>query len=309
MPVADSMPGALPRPAVVPARDTDRRWASVAAILFASAAFSAMGVCIKAASGLLTTWQVVFWRSAVILLIATPLLARSPAGWRPGNPRRLAIRCVVGLGSMLCFFHSIEGLTLSTATAIQYLSPVFTVLLAGPLLGEHTKWAGRALVGVAFGGVLLVLRPEWDGSLQPVLAGVLGAFFAGWVYVTVRQLRTTDPPVRIVWWFSLTCVLAALPFAVNAGWPRDGHTWWLALGIGLGATCGQLAMTLAYRLGEATRVGPLSYATVVFSALAGAGLFGEQLSGWSVAGMALIIATGAALSAGVGRRRAVPATP
>ncbi|MEZ4467476.1 MAG: EamA family transporter, partial [bacterium] len=91
------------------------------------------------------------------------------------------------------------------------------------------------------------------------------------------------------------------PFALAQGLPTGGQ-WWLVLGIGLGATGGQFGMTMAYRLGEATRVGPLSYATVVFSAAAGVLVFGESLSAWTVGGVALIIAAGAALSAGVGRR-------
>ncbi len=270
------------------------------AILGASFCFSIMGICLKAADQL-STWQVVFWRSLTILLIATPMLARAGHGFRPGNAPRLYLRCAVGLFSMLSFFWSIRGLSLGTATAIQYLSPVFTVILAAPLLGERTGPAGWVLVGLAFGGVLLVVRPEWEGGLLPAVVGVVGAFFAGWVYVLVRQLRTSDPPVRIVWWFSVTSVLIAAPFALAAGLPPDGRHWLLILGIGLGATGGQLAMTLAYRLGEATRVGPLSYATVVFSALAGALLFDEVLTGWSVVGIAAIVGAGAALSAGLGK--------
>ena len=272
------------------------------AILGASFCFSMMGICLKAADQL-STWQVVFWRSIIVLLIATLLLLRSGATWWPGNPRRLVLRCVVGLSSMLCFFWSIKGLSLGTATAIQYLSPVFTVLLAAPILGERTGASGWFFVAVAFGGVLLVVRPDGDWEVLPSAVGLAGAFFAGWVYVLVRQLRTSEPAVRIVWWFSVTSVLISAPFSIADGLPPDQRHWLLALGIGLGATGGQLAMTWAYRMGEASHVGPLSYATVVFSALAGALLFDEVLTGWSIVGIAAIIAAGAALSAGLGKFR------
>lgn len=272
------------------------------AILGASACFSAMGICLKAADQL-STWQVVFWRSIVVLVIATVLQARSGAAWWPGNPPRLILRCAVGLASMTCFFWSIKGLDLGTATAIQYLSPVFTVLLAVPILGERTGASGWFFVALAFGGVLLVVRPDGHWDVLPAVVGLAGAFFAGWVYVLVRQLRTSEPAVRIVWWFAVTSVLISAPFAFAVGLPPDGRHWLLALGIGLGATGGQLAMTQAYRMGEASHVGPLSYATVVFSALAGALLFDEVLTGWSLVGIAAIIGAGAALSAGLGKFR------
>ncbi|MCB9547039.1 MAG: DMT family transporter [Myxococcales bacterium] len=277
-------------------------WSAVLAMVLASASFSLMGVLLKRAAVDLSTIQLVFWRSVVILAIAHPLLRRSGAGWRPGNARRMALRCASGLAAMLCFFWSIHGLPLGTATAVQYLSPVFTLLLAGPVLGERPGSRGFALVGLAFVGVLLVLRPEVDGGLLAGLAGLAGAALAGVAYVSVRLLRTTDPPSRIVWWFAVASVCATAPFALAEGLPT-GTQWWLVLGIGLGATGGQFGMTLAYRLGEATRVGPLSYATVVFSAVAGVLVFGEGLSTWTVAGVALIIAAGGALSAGVGRPR------
>lgn len=280
---------------------TSTRWHGVWWMLFASASFSAMGAMIKAAVPTLSTAQVVFWRCVVIGVVAHVLMRRHRLALRPGHPRRMAIRCAAGLAAMLCFFWSVSQLPLGTATALQYTSPIFTVLLAGPLLGE---WAGRRgwlLVGVAFFGVLLILRPAVDVGALPLAVGLLGGMLAAWVYVVVRQLRETDPPSRIIWWFALSSAVATFPFAVADGWPDNPRIWALALGIGLAATGGQFGMTQAYRLEKATVIGPLSYATVVLSALAGMAFFQEVLDPYTGIGIAIFVTAGAKLSAGAGR--------
>ena len=71
---------------------------------------------------------------------------------------------------------------------------------------------------------------------------------------------------------------------------------WL-LPIGVLAALGQLSMTLAYSKGATLVVANLQYSGIVFSALYGLFLFGDQipLIGW--AGMGLIIACGIAATA------------
>ena len=81
---------------------------------------------------------------------------------------------------------------------------------------------------------------------------------------------------------------------------------WL-LPIGVLAALGQLSMTLAYSKGATLVVANLQYSGIVFAALYGLFLFGDQipLIGW--AGMGLIIASG--ITATALRNRALPKPP
>jgi S-adenosylmethionine uptake transporter len=81
---------------------------------------------------------------------------------------------------------------------------------------------------------------------------------------------------------------------------------WL-LPIGLLAALGQLCMTKAYSSGATLVVANLQYSGIVFAALYGLFLFGDQipLVGW--AGMALIVASGIAATAL--RNRTLPRAP
>jgi S-adenosylmethionine uptake transporter len=86
-------------------------------------------------------------------------------------------------------------------------------------------------------------------------------------------------------------------------WPS---VLWL-LPIGVLAALGQLCMTNAYSRGSTLVVANLQYSGIVFGALFGLFLFGDQipLMGWL--GMALIMASGIAST--ILRNRALPRAP
>jgi S-adenosylmethionine uptake transporter len=86
-------------------------------------------------------------------------------------------------------------------------------------------------------------------------------------------------------------------------WPQ---VLWL-LPIGLLAALGQLCMTKAYTRGATLLVANLQYSGIVFAALYGLFLFGDQIPLMAWAGMLLIIASG--ITATALRNRALPQAP
>ena len=120
--------------------------------------------------------------------------------------------------------------------------------------------------------------------------------------------RKGEPEARTVLYFSIGTTLCGAVAMLFFGpsvwvWPQ---AWWL-LPIGLLAALGQLCMTKAYSSGATLVVANLQYSGIVFAALYGVFLFGDQipLIGWL--GMALIIASGIAATAL--RNRTLPRAP
>jgi drug/metabolite transporter (DMT)-like permease len=64
---------------------------------------------------------------------------------------------------------------------------------------------------------------------------------------------------------------------------------------GLGAT-GHLLLLRAYRVATASTLAPFSYAHTAFALPVGLILFGHFPDGWSLAGIALIVATGVTMA-------------
>ena len=120
--------------------------------------------------------------------------------------------------------------------------------------------------------------------------------------------RVGEPESRTVFYFSIgTTVVGgiAILFTGASAWTWPEALWLLPIGVL--AALGQLCMTKAYSRGATLVVANLQYSGIVFAALYGLFLFGDQipLIGW--AGMALIIASGIAST--VLRNRALPQAP
>jgi S-adenosylmethionine uptake transporter len=156
----------------------------------------------------------------------------------------------------------------------------------------------------------MILRPTIEqNQLFAGLIGLLSGLGAAMAYIQVAALgRLGEPESRTVFYFSIgTSVVGAVAMLFTGASP---WTWpqalWL-LPIGVLAALGQLSMTKAYSSGATLVVANLQYSGIVFSALFGLFIFGDQipLIGW--AGMLLIIASGIAATAL--RNRTLPQAP
>jgi S-adenosylmethionine uptake transporter len=192
---------------------------------------------------------------------------------------------------------------------------VATFLIGGSLAMGKLQDAGNQgpmVVTLLFGfaGVIMILRPTIEqNQLFAGLIGLLSGVLAAMAYLQVAGLgRAGEPESRTVFYFSvgtaLTGALCMLFTGVNAWtWPE---ALWL-LPIGVLAALGQLCMTRAYNSGATLVVANLQYTGIVFSALFGLFLFGDDIPAIGWAGMGLIMASG--IAATVLRERTLPGSP
>jgi len=69
----------------------------------------------------------------------------------------------------------------------------------------------------------------------------------------------------------------------------NGSDWWFLIGLGIFGFVGQLYLTQAYQLGEASTVVPLKYIEAVFALIVGWVWFGEAYEVLSLVGISIII--------------------
>jgi len=275
--------------------------------LYAAAAFSATGVCIKAASATTPNEMVVFIRCAVSLLAFGPWLLRH--GWGGLRTERVGghlWRSVYGVAAMYCFFYAIAKLPLASAMLLTYSTPLWLPFIAWWWLGERPSAVAfpAALIGLA--GVALIVHPR-EGEFGVLsLAGIIGAasgLLAACAMVSIRRISDTEPAERIVFYFALLATLtSAVPLIWR--WQTPGPMELLLLiGAGVAATVGQLHLTKAYSWAPAAQVGPFTYASVLISALLAWLLWDERLDLWAALGVLLVIATCVLVSRYAGARR------
>ena len=142
---------------------------------------------------------------------------------RPALPWRYlaAYGLAQGVGQFGLLFLGLQlGMTAGMASVVMQTQAFFTLLLAGPLLGERARrdqWLGLA---VALAGLLVIATAHGDGPGQMTLIGFILTLSAAFMWaasnVVVRfAVRATpgyDPFGFIVW----SSLVPVLPFTLLA---------------------------------------------------------------------------------------------
>lgn len=230
--------------------------------------FAGMSTAVKLASRDLPNSMVVFFRSAVALVLLLPwLLKHGRAALATTRRFEHAVRGLGGLGSMYCGFYAIGHMRLADAVLLNYSLPLMLPLIERAWLKAPIERRLWLPLGVGFVGLMLILKPG-TSVFQPVaLFGLGSAFFAAVAQVGIRGMTGSEPVTRIVFYFALySTAISVLPLPFT--WRTPTPAALLAVvSAGLLATGGQFCLTRAYASAPAQQVGPFIYLTVVFSGL------------------------------------------
>jgi drug/metabolite transporter (DMT)-like permease len=202
-------------------------------------------------------------------------------------------------------FAALKYLPQAEATAISFVAPLLILVLAGPLLGERVGWARWAAALAGFAGMLIIVRP---GSGLATI-GVVFAFATlvcnAAFQLMSRKLALTENPITTVFLSSLIGTIGAtalLPFGLPDHWPDLWQTT-LFLSFGVTGSVSHLMLMRAYRLAPASFIAPLIYLHVVQATIAGLVFFGQFPDAVTLVGIAIILASGAAIAVYEQRRR------
>ncbi len=260
--------------------------------------FSIMAVLVKTAGNRGVPWeQIVFARSIFALVVTAVWLRRLDVSPR-GNARGwLALRGVLGVLGLMCFYYSVTHLPLGDATVIQFTNPTFVALFAVVIVGERLRAGDIIAALLCLTGVAFIARPSFvfggASRLEMFDVGIalMGAIFSGLAYATVRRLGRTEHPLVTVLWFPLIAAPVTLPLAVAAGYVPDLVDLLVLAGVGLTSQIAQVRMTQGLQLERAGRATAITYLQVVFAFIFGAVLFGEPPTVWNVLGALVVAAT------------------
>jgi len=233
--------------------------------------------------------ELILFRSLISLaisLVHLRILGVSPLG---NNKVWLIIRGVSGIIALTMFFYTIKHMPLASAVTIQYLSPVFTVILAIFINKQKVKPIQWLYLSLAFVGVILI--KGWDEriSMNMLLLGMCSAFFAGIAYNAIIKCRKTDHPVVVVMYFPLIATPIMAIWSWGTWVQPIGIEWLLLLGIGVLTQIAQVYMTKALHADHASKITPFKYLGTLFALLFGYTIFEESLHLISLLGIGLVV--------------------
>lgn len=264
--------------------------------LGAATCFAFMGAMIKLGyEAGVTTPELVFYRFALglPLLLAWMTWTGNYGAWRTRRPMAHVWRAVVGLSTMAVAFSALAYLPLAEATTIGFAAPLFAVALSALVLKEPVGRYRWSAVAVGFLGVLVVMRPAGaDLSATGVTLALLAALGVGAVTITIRQIGRTEGTQTTVLWFTILSMLAAgalMPFFASAHAPA---TWAVLCALGLFGGLAQLLLTAALRYAPVAVIAPFDYSQLLWAILIGWAIWSTQPPPSTLAGAAIIIASG-----------------
>ena len=266
--------------------------------------FIAMAVASRELSANLSTFQILFFRSVVgvvvVCIFGRKLLPELRK--RASLPLNF-IRNAVHFTGQYCWTLGIALLPLAEVIALEFTMPVWVAIFAALLLGERITLPRAIAILVSFIGVLVILRPGIAVFDPASFIVLMAAISYGMSNVLVKRLTRTCSPAVIVVWMVFMQLPMGLVMALFDWQPVVwGNLPWIVVA-GIAGLSAHYTMARAFLYLEATVAIPIDFLRVPLTALVGFSFYGETVSIWLFIGAGIILAANY-YAFGAERRRA-----
>ncbi|TRX60233.1 DMT family transporter [Fulvivirga sp. M361] len=242
------------------------------------ASFCIMAIGARELNGVLDTFQLLFYRSALGLVIMSSIhvLSGNPHPFRTQYFKQHMIRNTFHFAGQYGWFIGIGLLPLAEVFALEFTTPVWTALIAYFLLKEQMTKVKVFAIVVGLLGVLIILKPGYtllNGSSFIVLAAAVAFAIA---HIFTKSLSYKESPATILFYMSLIQLpLGLIPALFNWQWVT-GETWpWIVL-IAITGLTAHFCTAKAMQYADVTLVVTLDFLRLPLITLAGIILYNED---------------------------------
>lgn len=255
--------------------------------------FSAMMVGGRELAPVLSTFEILAWRSAMGLpvVLAALLWTQGTAGLATAQPGLHLGRNVIHFAAQNLWFYGVAVIPLAQLVTLEFTNPIWVALLAPALLGEALTRRKLLAAAIGFAGVLVIAQPG-AGPLQWGHAAALGAAVGfALTNIATKRLSRRDGPLTVLFWMIFCQMAMGFAVALPAGLsPIPPQAWpWMLL-VALTGLTAHLCLTRALYIAPASVVGPMEFARLPVVALVGMLFYGEAVGVSLLVGAALILA-------------------
>ncbi|MDR1401433.1 MAG: DMT family transporter [Puniceicoccales bacterium] len=200
------------------------------------------------------------------------------------------IRAILLLLGMWLYCLALPQLPISTVVALNFVIPIFTLILAAVFLRE--KITRRAAVATIFGfaGILIVCEPTGAKFITFAMALVLlsSALFAS-LDVINKKFVSDEGVFQMVLYTATITALLSFPFALCQWTCPPVRDVCLFAALGCGANLLLYCILKAFERVDISTVAPLKYFEFALTAAVGMVVFGEIPSKSTMLGALIII--------------------
>lgn len=212
---------------------------------------------------------------------------------KSSKPVHQIVRSILMAATTAFNFAAVKYLQLDQTVTIFFLTPLLVAALAGPILGEWVGWRRLLAIVTGFIGVLLVTRPGFGGIHWAVIYsfGAVGCYALYSVHT--RFMAGHDSAEVNMFYTPLAGAVLSCPFALAVWvWPQDILTWILLGWLGFTGALGHWFLILSLKYAPAPVVAPFIYVGLISMSALGYMLFDDVPTPWTLAGGAVVVASG-----------------
>ena len=265
-------------------------------MILAMAGFAFEDLFIKILSAYFPISEVIiilgFTGSVIFLIIA--LLQRAPILHKDLLNKHVISRTIFDLLGAVFFVTAIALTPLSSASAILQITPLLVTIGAVIFFKEKVGWRRWSAVFVGFIGVLLILRPGFEGFMPESIFALLGSLFLAARDLATRAMKTSLSSVTIALYafiaFGISGVLI-IPFNSPMIVPTTNLIIYF-IGASIFGVIAYYSLVTSSRIGEMSVISPFRYSRIVFAILLAVIILGERPDSLTLIGASIIVASG-----------------
>jgi len=234
-------------------------------------------------------YEIVFFRALVSLVVCYFLILKAGLSPWGNNKKLLILRGLFGTAALIMYFYTLQNMPLASAVTIQYLSPIFTIIIAGIMLKEPPRAIQWLFFIISFAGVVMVKGFDPRISIPELIIGITAAVCSAMAYNFIRKLKDFDHPLVVVFYFPMVTVPIVGIYTAFHWVNPDLTEWVILILIGLATTVAQIFMTKGYQLEKAANVSNYNYLGTVYAIAIGFFMFSETINLLGYLGIFLIL--------------------
>ena len=222
--------------------------------------------------------ELLLFFSSISALLLLPMTMKLSPGSFAGVKDRAGLYLLRGLlsfGGMYASFYAYSVLDIANVQALLFTVPLFTILLAGLLLGEFVGLRGWLSCVIGFIGALIIVRPGIIPMNPGAIAAIASAFAFAAANIAIRKLGSTESPIMITMVSNLiVALLSIIPAALNWVTPSWEQVPFILI-MGVLFMLAMVCLTFSIREADARIVQSINFLRLPWSVLVGWVLFTE----------------------------------
>ncbi len=236
-------------------------------------------------------FDLLFFFSSINAVLLLPMAMRLSRGSFAGVKKRSGLYLVRGFlsfGGMYASFYAYSVMDIANVQSLLFTVPLFTILLAGLLLGEYVGLRGWLSCAIRFCGALIIVRPGIIPMNPGALAALASAFAFAAANIAIRKLGSTESPIMITMISNtIIAVCSVVPAAMNWVTPTWAQVPWILM-MGLLFMGAMVCLTFSIREADARIVQTINFLRLPWAVLVGWVMFSELPDIWTWVGAAII---------------------